>query len=79
MEVNSIDYILEINFDLVLIASIDEYYTKEAVNKLIKLGISMDKISCFKLDLIAIEKAIIEIGFDINTFNYKDQIYALKQ
>jgi glycosyltransferase involved in cell wall biosynthesis len=79
LEVNSIDYILEINFDLVLIASIDEYYTKEAVNKLIKLGISMDKISCFKLDLIAIEKAIIEIGFDINTFNYKDQIYALKQ
>jgi glycosyltransferase involved in cell wall biosynthesis len=77
LEVNSIDHILEIDFDLVLIASIDEHYTNAAVNKLIKLGIARDKISCFNLDLYEIEKAIIEIGFDINTFNYKDQIYAV--
>jgi len=79
LEVNSIDHILEIHFDLVLIASIDEHYTNEAVNKLIQLGIKREKISCFKLDLSEIEKSIIEIGFDINTFNYKDQIYGLKQ
>ena len=77
LEVNSIDYILEIDFDLVLIASIDEKYTNSAVSKLINLGISKDKISCFKFNLIQIEKAIINIGFDVNTFNYKDQIYAV--
>lgn len=79
LEVNSIDHILEIDFDLVLIASIDEHYTNEAVNKLTQLGIKIEKISCFKLDLPEIEKAIIEIGFDINTFNYKDESYGLKQ
>lgn len=77
LEVNSIDYILEIDFDLVLIASIDEKYTNSAVSKLKNLGISKDKISCFKFNLIEIEKAIIDIGFDVNTFNYKDQIYAV--
>jgi glycosyltransferase involved in cell wall biosynthesis len=77
LEVNSIDHILEIDFDLVLIASIDEKYTNSAVSKLKNLGISKDKISCFKFNLIQIEKAIIDIGFDVNTFNYKDQIYAV--
>jgi glycosyltransferase involved in cell wall biosynthesis len=76
LEVNSINHILEIDFDLVLIASIDEHYTNGAISKLVKLGIPKNKISCFKLDLKEIEKAIIEIGFDSNTFNYKDQIYA---
>jgi FlaA1/EpsC-like NDP-sugar epimerase len=76
LEVNSIDHILEIDFDLVLIASIDEHYTNGAISKLIKLGIPRNKIACFKLDLEEIEKVIIEIGFDSNTFNYKDQIYA---
>ena len=79
LEVNSIDHILEFDFDLVLIASIDQHYTNEAVNKLTQLGIKRDKIACFKLDLTEIEKAIIKIGFDINTFNYKDQIYGLNQ
>ena len=77
LEVNSIDHILNISFDLVIIASIDENYTKDAVNKLTNLGIPSNKISCFKFNLNQIEKAIKEIGFDINTFNYKDQIYAV--
>ena len=77
LEVNSIDHILNINFDLVLIASIDENYTNDAVNKLINLGISRNKISCFNLNINDIEKAILEIGFDLNTFNYKHQIYAV--
>ena len=77
LEVNSIDHILNITFDLVVIASIDENYTNDAVNKLINLGISRDKISCFNLNINQIEKAIIDIGFDLNTFNYKDQIYAI--
>ena len=77
LEVNSIAHILNISFDLVLIASIDENYTNNAVNKLINLGISRDKISCFNLNINQIEKAIIDIGFDLNTFNYKDQIYAV--
>ena len=76
LEVNSIDHILNINFDLVVIASIDEKYTNEAVNKLINLGILRNKISCFNLNIKDIEKAIIEIGFDLNTFNYKHQLYA---
>ena len=76
LEVNSINHILEIDFDLVLIASIDEHYTNGAISKLVKLGIPRNKISCFKLDLEEIEKVIIEIGFDSSTFNYKDQIYA---
>lgn len=75
LEVNSIDHILEIDFDLVLIASIDEHYTNGAISKLVKLGIPRNKISCFKFDLEEIEKVIIELGFDSNTFNYKDQIY----
>ena len=77
LEVNSIDHILNITFDLVVIASIDENYTNNAVNKLINLGISRDKISCFNLNISQIEKAIIDIGFDLNTFNYKDQMYAV--
>jgi FlaA1/EpsC-like NDP-sugar epimerase len=77
LEVNSIDHILNINFDLVVIASIDENYTNDAVNKLINLGISRYKISCFNLNINDIEKAIIDIGFDLNTFNYKHQIYAV--
>jgi glycosyltransferase involved in cell wall biosynthesis len=77
LEVNAIDHILQIEFDLVLIASIDEHYTNEAVNKLLNLGINMDKISCFKFDLIENEKSVIKIGFDLNTFNYKDQIYGI--
>lgn len=77
LEVNSIDHILNITFDLVVIASIDDNYTNDAVNKLINLGISRDKISCFNLNVHQIEKAIIDIGFDLNTFNYKDQIYAV--
>jgi glycosyltransferase involved in cell wall biosynthesis len=77
LEVNSIDHILEVDFDLVLIASIDEKYTTSAINKLKNLGIANDKISSFKFNLIQIEKAIIDIGFDLNTFNYKDQIYAV--
>ena len=70
-------YILNINFDLVVIASIDENYTNDAINKLINLGISRNKISCFNLNINDIEKAILEIGFDLNTFNYKHQIYAV--
>ena len=77
LEVNSIDHILNIQFDIILIASLDENYTKDVVNKLIKLGIPGNKISCFDLNLFDIEKAIIEIGFDINTFYYKNQIYAV--
>ena len=77
LEVNSIDHILNITFDLVVIASIDENYTNDAVNKLINLGISRDKISCFNLNIDQIERDIIDIGFDLNTFNYKDQIYAV--
>jgi len=77
LEVNSIDHILNINFDLVVIASIDENYTNDAINKLINLGISRNKISCFNLNINDIEKAILEIGFDLNTFNYKHQIYAV--
>lgn len=77
LEVNSIDHILNITFDLVVIASIDENYTIDAVNKLTSLGITRNKISLFNLDINQIEKAIIEIGFDINTFKYKDQIYAV--
>ena len=77
LEVNSIDHILNINFDLVVIASIDEKYTNDAINKLINLGISRNKISCFNLNINDIEKAILEIGFDLNTFNYKHQIYAV--
>ena len=77
LEVNAIDHILNINFDLVVIASIDENYTNDAVNKLINLGISRYKISCFNLNINDIEKAIIDIGFDVNTFNYKYQIYAV--
>jgi len=61
LEVNSIDHILEFDFDLVLIASIDQHYTNEAVNKLTQLGIKRDKIACFKLDLTEIEKAIIKL------------------
>lgn len=76
LEVNSIDYILNITFDLVVIASIDENYTNDAVNKLLHLGIPSNKISYFNFNLSEIEKAIISIGFDLNTFNYKDQIYA---
>jgi glycosyltransferase involved in cell wall biosynthesis len=78
LEVNSINHILNINFDLVVIASIDERYTNDAINKLINLGISRNKISTFNLNLNEFEKAIIELGFDINTFNYKDQIYAVR-
>jgi glycosyltransferase involved in cell wall biosynthesis len=77
LEVNSIDHILNITFDLVVIASIDENYTNDAVNKLINLGISRNKISCFNLNINQIEKGIKDIGFDLNTFNYKDQIYAV--
>lgn len=77
LEVNSVDHILNITFDLIVIASIDENYTNDAVNKLINLGISRDKISCFNFNINQIEKAIIDIGFDLNTFNYKDQIYAV--
>ena len=47
------------------------------MNKLIDLGISRDKISCFNLNINQIEKAIIDIGFDLNTFNFKHQIYAV--
>ena len=77
LEVNAIEHILNIQFDLVLIASIDENYTNQAVDKLVKLGVPSNKISCFDLNLNQIKKAIIEIGFDMNTFNYKDQIYAV--
>jgi len=77
LEVNSIDHILNITFDLVVIASIDEKFTIDAVNKLISLGIPRNKISCFNLNINQIENAILEIGFDVNTFNYKDQIYAV--
>jgi glycosyltransferase involved in cell wall biosynthesis len=78
LEVNPIDHISKINFDLVLIASIDENYTRAAIEKLLKLGISRNKISCFKLDLNNIEKLIISIGFDLENFNYKYQIYESK-
>lgn len=77
LEVNSIDHILEVDFDLVLIASIDEKYTNSAINKLKNLGLANNKISSFNFNLIQIEKAIKDIGFDLNTFNYKDQIYAI--
>jgi glycosyltransferase involved in cell wall biosynthesis len=77
LEVNSINHILEIDFDLVLIASIDEKYTNSAINKLKNLGLANNKISSFNLNLNQIEKDIEDIGFDLNTFNYKDQIYAV--
>jgi hypothetical protein len=76
LEVNSVDHILEINFDLVIIASIDEQFTSKAINKFIKIGIPRNKISCFKLDIINLEKSINEIGFDLKEYKYKQQIYA---
>jgi glycosyltransferase involved in cell wall biosynthesis len=76
LEVNSVDHILEINFDLVIIASIDEQFTSRAINKFIKIGIPRNKISCFKLDIINLEKSINEIGFDLKEYKYKHQIYA---
>jgi glycosyltransferase involved in cell wall biosynthesis len=77
LEVNSIETIVNLSFDLVLIASIDTNYNLAAKSKLIELGINDSKISCFELNIEVIEKAILDLGFDLNSFNYKHQIYGL--
>lgn len=78
LEVNSIETIRDLNFDLVLIASIDAKYNIAAKSKLLDLGINDLKISCFELNIKVIEKAILELGFDLDSFNYKNQIYGLQ-
>jgi glycosyltransferase involved in cell wall biosynthesis len=78
LEVNSIETILNLNFDLVLIASIDTKYNIDVKSKLLNLGILDEKISCFELNFKEIENAIFELGFDLDSFNYKNQIYGLQ-
>jgi glycosyltransferase involved in cell wall biosynthesis len=78
LEVNPIDTIVSVNFDLILIASIDAKYNNEAIRKLTELGVPEEKISCFKLNFEVVEKAIIELGFDFESFNYNKQIYELQ-
>lgn len=78
LEVNSIETIVDLNFDLVLIASIDTNYNIAAKSKLLKLGINDAKISCFELNIEILEKAILDLGFDLSSFSYKYQIYGLQ-
>jgi glycosyltransferase involved in cell wall biosynthesis len=78
LEVNSIETIVNLNFDLVLIASIDTKYNIDAKSKLLDLGILDEKISCFDLNFEVLENAIFELGFELDSFNYKNQIYGLQ-
>lgn len=72
LEVESIDQIKEIEYDLILIASIDLEFSNKVVKQLVKKGVNPDKISIFQLDVSKMEKLIQNIGFNINSFEYKN-------
>lgn len=70
LEVNPIETIVNLNFDLVLIASLDTVYNLEALAKLLYLGVPQERISVFKLNIETISESLNKIGFDLDTFTF---------
>jgi hypothetical protein len=47
-------------------------FSNKVVKQLVKKGVNPDKISIFQLDVSKMEKLIQNIGFNINSFEYKN-------
>ncbi len=62
----------EIEFDNILIASIDPDFMKNSVDKMLALGIPMHKISLFDLDLDKFEEVIDTLGFSSENYSYNE-------
>jgi len=70
LEVFPIESLNEIDYDIILIASIDLQFSHSVANRLKYFGVSQDKISFFNPNIELIEKQIKSIGFDLDSFTY---------
>lgn len=70
LPVTALESVTGMEFDLILIASIDEEYRKRATNKLQELGVESDNISAIRLSFPAMALLLSEVGFDLDSFSF---------
>lgn len=61
------------DFDLLLVASLDPEYTEAISFALAEIGIDMSRIAQVRPDLGRLEELLIDVGFDTTTYTYCQQ------
>jgi FlaA1/EpsC-like NDP-sugar epimerase len=74
LAVSSIDSILGLDFDVVLVAAIDSEYSKTVARRLASRGISGAKISRLNVDFDLLDAQLRKIGFDTESFAYSGRV-----
>lgn len=70
LPVTNLESISEFHFDSVVIASIDQEYSESIACKLENLGVERNKISRVTPDFKKLERILVDIGFDPESFSY---------
>jgi len=71
LPVRSLDSLTELEFDVILIASIDEKYSESMARRLEQLGVPESKISRVRPNFDELEAILSHIGFDLKTYSFK--------
>ena len=79
LPVTKLESINSFDFDLVVIASLDQEYSESIALKLENLGVTRSKISTIAPDFGKLESFMIDIGFDLETFSYAPRIRDLEE
>jgi hypothetical protein len=74
LPVSSIDSILALDFDLVLIAAIDSEYSETVASGLQSKGISEAKISRLSIDFDSLDAQLRSAGFDTESFSFSNRV-----
>ena len=70
LPVTPFEAVLELDFDLLLIASVDTEYCNRVAQRLTELGVLPEKISQIQPDLSSLDEALTQIGFDTSSYAY---------
>lgn len=70
LPVSSLEAVTSMVFDLILVASIDPEYADAVTIALRALGIDSSKISRVRLDLDQLERHLLEMGFDLESYAF---------
>lgn len=74
LPVSAIEEILTIDFDTVIIASVNSEYCDIVTKKLELLGIDKNKISLLELNFDSLRIAIKRIGFDLDSYEFSEKL-----
>lgn len=70
LPVSSLDSIVTMCYDLVLIAAIDAQYSEALAARLENQGVDRSKISILQPDFLRLDACLREVGFDVDSFQF---------